>query len=133
MRIKAPSRIHSHSRLVPDVLAVAGLAVVVAVAVAVVGVGVGVVGVAVAVAVTVSVVETVTLGEVGGVVGVGVMLSAVVAVAVLVTDAARLVRLLIALLAPLPHPATRQPMTRIAARTKILLAERRIVVLPPLV
>ena len=89
--------------------------------------------VAVAVAVTVSVVETVTLGEVAGAVGVGVMVSAAVEVAVLVTDAARLVRLLIALWALLPHPAARPTMIRTEARVEISFAERRILVLPPLV
>jgi hypothetical protein len=127
-RISTPSRIHSQSRLVPELppeaaalgagevtLSVgAAVAVSVAVTVAVDGSAVGVVGVSVGVGVGVSV-------------GVGVAVAPPVAelVAELTADAARLVALPIALFTPLPHPATRHPATSMATgRAKPLIVHR---------
>ncbi len=108
-RISAPSRIHSQSRLVPELLPeAAALGDVAGVGEVALSVGVAV---AVAVAVTVSV-DGSAVGVVGvgvGVVGVGVTVAP--AVAELTADAARLVALPIALLTLLPHPATRHPAT----------------------
>jgi hypothetical protein len=123
-RISTPSRIHSQSRLVPELppeaaalgagevtLSVgAAVAVSVAVTVAVDGSAVGVVGVSVGVGVGVSV-------------GVGVAVAP--AVAELTADAALLVALPIALFTPLPHPATRHPATSMATgRAKPLIVHR---------
>jgi len=122
-RISAPSRIHSQSRLVPELLPEAAGDVV---GVGEVALSVGV-AVAVAVAVTVSVdgsaVGVVGVGVGVGVVGVGVMVAP--AVAELTADAARLVALPIALLAPLVHPATRHPATSMATgREKPFIVHR---------
>jgi hypothetical protein len=119
-RISTPSRIHSQSRLVPELLPEAA-----ALGVEEVALSVGV-AVAVAVAVTVSVdgsaVGVVGVG-VGVSVGVGVMVAP--AVAELTADAARLVALPIALLAPLVHPATRHPATSMATgREKPFIVNR---------
>src|SRR6185437_7541159 len=99
-RISTPSRIHSQSRLVPELPPEA----------AALGAGVGVVGVSVGVGVGVSV-------------GVGVAVAP--AVAELTADAALLVALPIALFTPLPHPATRHPATSMATgRAKPLIVHR---------
>jgi hypothetical protein len=106
-RISAPSRIHSQSRFVPEPeVAVPG---------DVADVGAAAVAVAVAVAVTVAVDGT-AVGVVAVSVGVGVTVGVEPPVAELTADAALLVALPIALLAPLPHPATRHPATSIATR-----------------
>jgi hypothetical protein len=79
--------------------------------------GVGEVALSVGVAVAVSVAVTVSVdGSAVGVVGVGVGVGVTVepAVAELTADAALLVALPIALLTPLPHPATRHPATSMA-------------------
>jgi hypothetical protein len=116
-RISTPSRIHSQSRLVPELLPEA------AALGDVVGVSVGVgVAVAVSVAVTVSV-DGSAVGVVGVSVGVGVAVAP--PVAELTADAARLVALPIALFAPLVHPATRHPATSMATgREKPLIVHR---------
>jgi hypothetical protein len=111
-RISTPSRIHSQSRLVPELLPeAAALGDVAGVGEVALSVGAAV---AVAVAVTVSVDGT-AVGVVGVGVGVGVTVgvgvAVVPAVAELTADAARLVALPIALLTLLPHPATRHPAT----------------------
>jgi hypothetical protein len=123
-RISTPSRIHSQSRLVPELLPEA------AALGDVVGVGEVAlsVGVAVSVAVTVSV-DGSAVGVVGVGVGVGVMVGVGVAVeppvAELAADAALLVALSIALLTLLPHPATRHPATSMATgREKPLIVHR---------
>jgi hypothetical protein len=123
-RISTPSRIHSQSRLVPELLPEAA-----ALGVGEVALSVGV-AVAVAVAVTVSV-DGSAVGVVGVGVGVGVGVTVGVGVAVappaaeLTADAARLVALPIALLALLPHPATRHPATSMATgREKPLIVNR---------
>jgi hypothetical protein len=121
-RISTPSRIHSQSRLVPELLPEAA-----ALGVGEVALSVGV-AVAVAVAVTVSV-DGSAVGVVGVGVGVGVTVGVGVAVAPpaaeLTADAARLVALPIALLALLPHPATRHPATSMATgREKPLIVNR---------
>jgi hypothetical protein len=124
-RISTPSRIHSQSRLVPELLPEAGDVA-----------GVGEVALSVGVAVAVSVAVTVwvdgsAVGVVGvgvgvvgvGVVGVGVMVAP--AVAELTADAARLVALPIALFALLVHPATRHPVTSMATgKAKPLFVHR---------
>src|SRR6185437_3812259 len=105
-RISAPSRIHSQSRLVPELLPEAAALGDVA--------GVGEVALSVGVAVAVSVAVTVSVdGSAVGVVGVTVGVGVTVApwVAELTADAARLVALPIALFTLLPHPATRHPAT----------------------
>jgi hypothetical protein len=80
--------------------------------------------VAVSVAVTVSV-DGSAVGVVGVGVTVGVGVAVVPAVAELTADAARLVALPIALLALLPHPATRHPATSMATgREKPLIVNR---------
>jgi hypothetical protein len=127
--MSTPSRIHSQSRLVPELLPEAALgdavgvgevelcvgvavAVSVAVTVSVDGSAVGVVGVSVGVGVGVSV-------------GVGVVAAPAAAVAELTADAARLVALPIALFALLVHPATRHPATSMATgRAKPLFVHR---------
>jgi hypothetical protein len=126
-RISTPSRIHSQSRLVPELLPEAAALGDVA--------GVGEValsvGAAVSVAVTVSVDGT-AVGVVGVSVGVGVGVSVGVGVAVappvaeLTADAARLVALPIALFALLPHPATRHPATSMATGSDKPLIVHRI-------
>jgi hypothetical protein len=121
-RISTPSRIHSQSRLVPELLPEAA-----ALGVGEVALSVGV-AVAVAVAVTVSV-DGSAVGVVGVGVGVGVTVGVGVAVAPpvaeLTADAARLVALPIALLTLLPHPATRHPATsRTTGREKPLIVNR---------
>jgi hypothetical protein len=125
-RISTPSRIHSQSRLVPELLPEAAGDVV----------GVGEVALSVGVAVAVSVAVTVwvdgsAVGVVGVSVGVGVGVSVGVgvvvapAVAELTADAARLVALPIALFALLVHPATRHPATSMATgRAKPLFVHR---------
>jgi hypothetical protein len=124
-RISTPSRIHSQSRLVPELLPEAAGDVV----------GVGEVALSVGVAVAVSVAVTVwvdgsAVGVVGvgvgvGVVGVGVVVAPAAAVAELTADAARLVALPIALFALLVHPATRHPATSMATgRAKPLFVHR---------
>jgi hypothetical protein len=123
-RISTPSRIHSQSRLVPELLPEAAALGVVA--------GVGEVALSVGAAVAVSVAVTVSVdGSAVGVVGVGVGVTVGVGVAVvpavaeLTADAARLVALPIALLALLPHPATRHPATSMATgREKPLIVNR---------
>jgi hypothetical protein len=126
-RISAPSRIHSQSRLVPELVPeAAALGDVAGVGEVALSVGVAV---AVAVAVTVSV-DGSAVGVVGvgvGVVGVTVGVGVTVApwVAELTADAARLVALPIALLTLLPHPATRHPATsRTTGREKPLIVNR---------
>jgi hypothetical protein len=139
-RMRAPSRIHSQRRLVPELeVAAPGDAD------AEVAVGVGVGGVAVAVAVAVIVVVLVTVGIGVGVmvtvgvgvmvtVGVGVLVSVgvgvVVSAVVAVIDAALVVRLLIALEALLPQPAARHPAARMTAGSRSPFMERRMSVLP---
>jgi hypothetical protein len=119
-RTSTPSRIHSQSRLVPELLPEA----------AALGdvVGVGEVELSVGVAVAVSVAVTVSVdGSAVGVVGVSVGVGVVVAPAVaeLTADAARLVALPIALFALLVHPATRHPATSMATgRAKPLFVHR---------
>jgi hypothetical protein len=127
-RISTPSRIHSQSRLVPELLPEAA-ALGDAAGVGEVALSVGV-AVAVSVAVTVSV-DGSAVGVVGVGVGVGVGVTVGVGVAVappaaeLTADAARLVALPIALLALLPHPATRHPATSMATgREKPLIVNR---------
>jgi hypothetical protein len=123
-RISTPSRIHSQSRLVPELLPEAAALGDVA--------GVGEVALSVGVAVAVSVAVTVWVdGPAAGVVGVGVGVTVGVGVAVappvaeLTADAARLVALPIALLTLLPHPATRHPATSMATgREKPLVVHR---------
>jgi hypothetical protein len=121
-RISTPSRIHSQSRLVPELLPEAAALVDVA--------GVGEVALSVGAAVAVSEAVTVSVdGPAVGVVGVGVTVGVGVAVAPpaaeLTADAARLVALPIALLALLPHPATRHPATSMATgREKPLIVNR---------
>jgi hypothetical protein len=127
-RTSTPSRIHSQSRLVPELLPEAAALGDVA--------GVGEVELSVGVAVAVSVAVTVSVdgsavGVVGVSVGVGVGVSVGVgvvvapAVAELTADAARLVALPIALFALLVHPATRHPATSIATgRAKPLFVHR---------
>src|SRR5690348_8709754 len=120
-RISAPSRIHSQSRLVPELLPEA--------AALGDGVGVGEVALSVGVAVAVSVAVTVSVdGSAVGVVGVGVGVVGVTVapwVAELTADAARLVALPITLLTLLPHPATRHPATsRTTGREKPLIVNR---------
>jgi hypothetical protein len=120
---RAPRRIHSQSRLVPElppgVWELVGCVVTGGLAVAVV-------------------VVTVTLG-LGAVVAVGlvaaglgeVVLEDVVAVAL---EALRLgAKLEIALLTVPPHPAARHPAARMAAERRMLLLNRRIPVLPYIV
>jgi hypothetical protein len=145
-RTATPSRIHSQSRLVLDpVLGVAdevGEAADADVAGAVVGaavVGAAVVGAAV---VGAAVVGGAVVGGavVGGavvasaVVGSAVVAGAVVAAAVVapppVAAPARLVRLLITLLALLPQPTASTETARMAARRERLFALCRMVVLP---
>jgi hypothetical protein len=114
-RISTPSRIHSQSRLVPELLPeAAALGDVAGAGEVTLSVGAAV---AVSVAVTVSVDGT-SVGVVGVGVGVGVSVGVGVAVAPavaeLTADAARLVALPIALFAPLVHPATRHPATSMA-------------------
>ncbi|HEY1566627.1 MAG TPA: hypothetical protein VGF68_06395, partial [Solirubrobacteraceae bacterium] len=97
-------------------------------------VGVGEVALSVGAAVAVSVAVTVSVdGSAVGVVGVGVGVGVTVGVGVavaapaaeLTADAARLVALPIALLALLPHPATRHPATSMATgREKPLIVNR---------
>jgi hypothetical protein len=127
-RISTPSRIHSQSRLVPELLPDAALGDVVGVGEVELSVGVAV---AVSVAVTVSVdgpavgVVGVGVGVVGVSVGVGVVVAPAAAVAELTADAARLVALPIALFALLVHPATRHPATSMATgRAKPLFVHR---------
>jgi len=121
-RIRTPSRIHSHSRLVPELPSEAAALGDVA--------GAGEVALSVGVAVAVSVEDTVAVdGTAVGVVGVGVTVGVGVAVAPpvaeLTADAARLVALPIALFAALPHPATRHPATSMATgREKPLIVHR---------
>jgi hypothetical protein len=131
-RISTPSRIHSQSRLVPELLPEAAALGVVA---GVVEVALSV-GVAVAVSVAVTVwVDGSAVGVVGVTVGVGVGVGVGVTVGVgvavappaaeLTADAALLVALPIALLAALPHPATRHPATSMATgREKPLIVNR---------
>jgi hypothetical protein len=120
-RISTPSRIHSQSRLVPELLPEAALGD---------AVGVGEVELSVGVAVAVSVAVTVwvdgsAVGVVGVSVGVGVVVAPAPAVAELTADAARLVALPIALFALLVHPATRHPATSMATgRAKPLFVHR---------
>jgi hypothetical protein len=128
-RISTPSRIHSQSRLVPELLPEAALGDAVGVGEVELSVGVAV---AVSVAVTVSVdgsavgVVGVSVGVgVGVSVGVGVVVAPAAAVAELTADAARLVALPIALFALLVHPATRHPATSMATgRAKPLFVHR---------
>jgi hypothetical protein len=127
-RISTPSRIHSQSRLVPELLPDAALGDMVGVGEVELSVGVAV---AVSVAVTVSVdgsavgVVGVGVGVVGVSVGVGVVVAPAAAVAELTADAARLVALPIALFALLVHPATRHPATSMATgRAKPLFVHR---------
>jgi hypothetical protein len=127
-RISTPSRIHSQSRLVPELLPDAALGDVAGVGEVELSVGVAV---AVSVAVTVSVdgsavgVVGVGVGVVGVSVGVGVVVAPAAAVAELTADAARLVALPIALFALLVHPATRHPATSMATgRAKPLFVHR---------
>jgi hypothetical protein len=130
-KISTPSRIHSQSRLVPELLPEAALGDAVGVGEVELSVGVAV---AVSVAVTVSV-DGSAVGVVGVGVGVGVSVGVVVAPAVavvvapavaeLTADAARLVALPIALFALLVHPATRHPATSMATgRAKPLFVHR---------
>jgi hypothetical protein len=117
-RISTPSRIHSQSRLVPELLPEAAALGVEEVALSV--------GVAVAVSVAVTVwVDGSAVGVVGVGVGVGVGVTVEPAVAELAADAARLVALPIALLTLLPHPATRHPATSMATgREKPFIVNR---------
>jgi hypothetical protein len=120
-RISTPSRIHSQSRLVPELLPEAALGDAVGVGEVELSVGVAV---AVSVAVTVSV-DGSAVGVVGVSVGVGVVVAPAPAVAELTADAARLVALPIALFALLVHPATRHPATSMATgRAKPLFVHR---------
>jgi hypothetical protein len=128
-RISTPSRIHSQSRLVPELLPeAAALGDMAGVGEVTLSVGAAV---AVSVAVTVSVDGT-AVGVVGVSVGVGVGVSGGVGVAVappvaeLTADAARLVALPIALFAPLPHPASRHPATSMATGSEKPLIVHRI-------
>src|SRR6266542_2360158 len=105
-RISTPSRIHSQRRLVPELPPEAAALGDVAGAGEVV-LSVGGAAVAVSVAVTVAVDGTAV-----GVVGVGVAVAP--PVAELTADAALLVAPPIALFAPLPHPASRHPVTSMA-------------------
>jgi hypothetical protein len=126
-RISTPSRIHSQSRLVPELLPeAAALGDVAGAGEVTLSVGAAV---AVSVAVTVSVDGT-SVGVVGVGVGVGVSVGVGVAVAPavaeLTADAARLVALPIALFAPLVHPATRHPATSMATGSDKPLIVHRI-------
>jgi hypothetical protein len=128
-RISTPSRIHSQSRLVPELLPeAAALGDMAGVGEVTLSVGAAV---AVSVAVTVSVDGT-AVGVVGVSVGVGVGVSVGVGVAVappvaeLAADAARLVALPIALFTPLPHPASRHPATSMATGSENPLIVHRI-------
>jgi hypothetical protein len=125
-RARAPRRIHSQSRLVPelppDAWELVGCVVTGGLAVAVV------------------VVVTVTLG-LGAVVAVGlvavglgeVVLEDVVAVALEVVELRLGAKLEIALLTVPPHPAARHPAARMAAERRMLLLNRRIPVPPCIV